>query len=372
MIPIYRPYSAKNTKKYLNQVVDDNWFTHGGYFNKAVEEKLKSITGSKHVLLLNNGTSATHLLSKALLKKRKIKKVICPNGVYVAAWNSFLFDGKVKLELLDLDEKTWNYDKKILEQKLSTEDPATTAILVVHNIGNPFQFNFGNYLTVEDNCEGFLGKYHNGLLTGTKCLASSVSFFGNKNITCGEGGAVFTDDTEIYEYIATVHGQGQSNTRFIHSELGNNFRMTNLASAVLYSQLENLDEIMEKKDKLFSAYRKAFKDNQSLEIQKVENGNSHSRWMFGIRVENSEYVKAAKYFHENGIETRPMFYSALHQPYLSEFIQNGTVSVGEDKITKKLNKEVVILPSYPDLTTDEVHHIINTTNNYMRYIENIK
>jgi perosamine synthetase len=365
MIPIYRPYSAKNTKKYLNQVVDDNWFTHGGYFNRAVEEKLKDISGSKYVLLLNNGTSATHLLSKALFKKRQIKKVICPNGVYVAAWNSFLFDRNVKLELLDLDPYTWNYDKNILEQKLASEDPSTTAVLVVHNIGNPFEFNFGNFLTVEDNCEGFLGKYHDGVLTGTKCLASSVSFFGNKNITCGEGGAVFTNDTAVYEYISAIHGQGQSNTRFSHSELGNNFRMTNLASAVLYSQLENLDEIMEKKEKLFNAYKKAFENNEKLEPQKIENGNIHSRWMFGLRIMDSKYPEAMKFFYENGVETRPMFYSASDQPYLTSFIETGIVTVNSEKITKKLNEEVVILPSYPDLSLDEFNHVINTVNNYI-------
>lgn len=366
MISIYRPYAAQNTKKYLAKVADDNWYTYGGYFSRAAEEHLKNLSGSKHVLLVNNGTSATHLLSKALLKKRNIKKVICPNGVYVAAWNSFLFDGNMQIELLDLDPHTWNYNKKLLHEKLAAEDPNHTAVLVVHNIGNPFQFDFGDFLVVEDNCEGFLGTYYGGALTGTKCLASSVSFFANKNITCGEGGAVFTDDTDICEYITTIHGQGQSNTRFIHSELGNNFRMTNTAAAILYSQLESLDEIMEKKTKLREMYKEALGDEEGIEIQAVEKGADHSKWMLGLKVDGSEYAKASKYFAGHNIETRPMFYSASEQPYLQNFIASGTVIVGPDQVARSLNKEVVILPSYPDLSTEEFRHIITTTKNYAK------
>ena len=90
MIPIYRTYKAKNTKKYLAKVVEDNWYSYGGYFYDYSVSMLKERLDAKYVLLTNNGTSATHLLAKILKHKRPIRNIVTQNGAYVAAWNSFL------------------------------------------------------------------------------------------------------------------------------------------------------------------------------------------------------------------------------------------------------------------------------------------
>lgn len=366
MIPVYKPYIAPNTKKYLEKVVEENWFSTGGYFYEAVQERLKTLLKAKYVLPVNNGTSATYLLSKILLnKKNTIKKLICQNSVYVAAWNSFLFDKNLELEILDIDLETWNYNKQTLEKQLEIENPNETALLVVHNIGNPFSHNEKNFLVVEDNCEGFLGKYHNQKNTGTECLASSISFFANKNITCGEGGAVVTNDEESYEVAKIFHGQGQSKIRFIHSEMGNNFRMTNLAAAVLLSQIECLDQILEEKERVFSFYKDAFSGLEKIEIQKTDSDSKHSGWMFGIRIKNGNYSEMRDYFEENGIETRPAFYSASDQPYLKNSDLSKFVKIHDDKNTKILNKEGLILPSYPSLTDDELKKIATAVTNYV-------
>ena len=122
-----------------------------------------------------------------------------------------------------------------------------TAILVVHNIGNiinvpKLKLEFPNTVILEDNCEGFLGKYDNKY-TGTESFASSISFFGNKTITSGEGGAFITNDDDVFEYINKIKSQGQSNEKFIHDVLGYNYRMTNIQAAILYGQLDSLSEI---------------------------------------------------------------------------------------------------------------------------------
>jgi perosamine synthetase len=317
-----------------------------------------------HVLLTNNGTTATHLLAKALKSKRKIKNVICPNGVYVAAWNSFLFDNDMTLKLVDLSPDTWNYDEEQLLSAIKNENPEETAILLVHNIGNPFEIKNDKFLIVEDNCEGFLGKYHTGRMTGTEHLASSISFFANKNITCGEGGAFITNDEELYELSRTIHGQGQSSERFIHSHLGYNYRMTNLTSAVLLSQLEVLDTVMEKKNELFSIYRQSFSSYENICVQNVKETCQHSNWMFGVRIRGSEFKTAKQFFEKNGIEIRPMFYSVSQQPYMKDYITTGLVKYENDTNACLLNKETVILPSYPDLSKKEQAHIIETVKRY--------
>lgn len=368
MIPVYKPYIAPNTKKYLEDVINSNWLSSGGYYYDAAKSKLEDLLNVKHVLLTNNGTTATHLLAKSLKHKRNIKKVICPNGVYVAAWNSFLFDNDMTLKLVDLSLDTWNYDKEQLSLAMKNESPEETALLLVHNIGNPFEIKDHDFLIVEDNCEGFLGKYHKGKMTGTEHLASSISFFANKNITCGEGGAVITNDEEVYELCRITHGQGQSSQRFIHSHLGYNYRMTNLTAAVLLSQLEIVDEIMNIKEELFNTYKTSLQSEENIHVQTVLDGCKHSNWMFGIRVDGSTYEKAKTYFDSKGIETRPMFYSACKQPYMQNYIDNETVQIANQEKADFLNKEVVILPSYPDLSKDEQTHVIETVKRYASLI----
>lgn len=369
MIPVYRIYRAKNTKKYLARVVEDNWFSHGGYFYDYAGSMLRERLGVKYVLLTNNGTTATHLLAKILKHKRPIRNVVTQNGSYVAAWNSFLFDGDVSLSIADLDLSTWNVDKNDVLGLLSQFSPEDTAIALVHNLGNPVQLDFGDFLTVEDNCEGLFGTYHSGTSTGTRCLASSVSFFANKNVTCGEGGAVVTNDEESFVYATSVHGQGQSSKRYVHDKLGYNYRMTNLAAAVLCAQLEVADEILEKKSTLFSYYRSALSSIEGLHFQEVEEGCSHSNWMCGMRIENSIYDMAEAFFKRAGVEVRPMFYPASRHTHISSLIDGGQVKISGENVAAQLNQECVIVPSYPGLTAAEQKQIVAVVKDYKRFID---
>lgn len=367
MIPVYRIYKTKNTKKYLEKVVEDNWYSHGGYFYDYAKSMLKDRLGVKHVLLTNNGTTATHLLAKILKNKRSIKNIVTQNGSYVAAWNSFLFDSDMTIDIADLDINTWNVDRTELLNMLTQSSPEETAVLLVHNIGNPVEFDSGDFLTVEDNCEGLFGRYYGCRPTGTNCLASSVSFFANKNITCGEGGAIATNDEESYLYAASVHGQGQSSKRYVHDKLGYNYRMTNLAAAVLCSQLEQIDEILEKKNDLFSFYRSSLSSVDGIYLQKTESDCVHSNWMFGMRVEGSNYDVAEGFFRDRGVEIRPMFYPASSHTHIKSLINNHKVRISKEDIATKLNQECVIIPSYPDLTPGEREHIVEVVKSYRQF-----
>ncbi|MFM7725406.1 MAG: DegT/DnrJ/EryC1/StrS family aminotransferase, partial [Flavobacteriales bacterium] len=153
---------------------------------------------------VNNGTCATHMLALGLrYKYPHIKRLLVPNNVYVAAWNSFLYSGGFELVPVDADIDTWNMDAELIGS--AARD---TALLVVHNLGNIFhvpaiQERYPDLLVVEDACEGLFGKYGESH-AGTRSVMGSVSFFGNKTITSGEGGAVFTQDEELFEYLNSV------------------------------------------------------------------------------------------------------------------------------------------------------------------------
>jgi len=360
MIPIYKPYLPTHILKHAHDALDSGWVSSVGKYKDLATTKLQEVVGINNILLVNNGTSAMHLVAKALkYKYPNIRSIIVPNNVYVAAWNAFLFDRDYSLKPIDADLNTWNFNLKNLHPQ--TEE----AILFVHNLGNIINVPnlrsvFPDTIFVEDNCEGFLGKY-NGRHSGTESFCSAVSFFGNKNITSGEGGAVYVRDDDVFEYLCRCHGQGQSDKRYVHNFLGYNYRMTNIQASILYGQLEYLHEIIERKELVFERYREAFKNTEGILMQDVEDGAKHSNWMMGIRViNNSCYEKAEIFFGENQIEIRPMFYPMSAHNHLLNYTH-----IDNELNARQLAKECFILPSYPELKSGEIDLIIKNVKKYL-------
>lgn len=359
--------------QYAHEALDSTWISSQGKYLSLVTERLQNLLHTPYIIPLNNGTSACHLMAKALYRDRPPpfgmkKKIIVPNNVYVAAWNAFLFDNNYHLIPVDANLDTWNVDLDKLGAAITANPDAD--VLIVHNIGNvinvpKLQEKFSSTYFVEDNCEGFLGAY-GSLVSGQAGFASAVSFFGNKNITSGEGGAFITNSENAYEYAKVLQGQGQSQTRFIHNELGYNYRMTNIQAAILYGQLDYLQEILTLKRNIFDTYRAAFANRDEVRIQISEEGTVNANWMFGVRVLGQEsYDQAQAYFSTHGIEIRPMFYSISAHAHLQN---NQNIEPCDNLVADLLNKECFILPSYPELTADEQTYIINTTNEYIAQI----
>ncbi len=208
---------------------------------------------------------------------------------------------------------------------------------------------------------GFLGKYE-GKFTGSESLCSSISFFGNKTITSGEGGAFVTSDEEIFEFINTTKNQGQSDSKFIHNVLGYNYRMTNVQAALLYGQLCDLNEIQQRKSYVFEEYTKNLESVDNICFQKIEPGTDHSKWMFGVRFTDftiTEKKLLELYLFESGIDVRPMFYDIKKHDYLKEI----------DAVTKnaqQLQEQCLIFPSYPELTKSQIKYITNKIKKFLK------
>lgn len=362
MIPIYKPYFTEANLKYAHDAINSGWVSSQGEYLELAKNKLKEILGCKYLILTNNGTTATHLLAIALkFKYPHIKRIIVPNNVYVAAWNSFLFDKNYELIPIDADLETWNANLSTIEPHLDE----STAILVVHNIGNVVNVpllkqKFPNTVILEDNCEGAFGKYEEKY-TGTECFASSISFFGNKSLTSGEGGAFITNDSEVFEYINVVKNQGQSDIKFVHNCLGYNYRMTNIQAAILYGQLLDFDYIIKQKQHIYKTYIDNLKELKNIKFQKIESNTTHSMWMFGVRFCNFSVdikKKLELYLFENQIDTRPMFYDINSHIHLSNIPSDNTNA-------KILSNEVLILPSFPNLTDGQILFICTKIKSFL-------
>jgi perosamine synthetase len=366
MIPIYQPYLTKNNLKHAHKALDSGWISSQGEYLDLTKNLLKSKAkyNNHKIVLTNNGTTATHLLALALqYKYPSIKKIIVPNNVYVAAWNAFLYTQKYELIPVDANLYTWNFEDSYLEELLDEE----TAVLIVHNIGNiinvpKLKQKFPNTIFVEDNCEGFLGSYGDKP-SGSECFASSISFFGNKTITCGEGGAFITSDDELFSYINTVKNQGQSHKKFIHDYLGYNYRMTNIQAAILYGQLNDLDWIINQKKNIFNQYRSILK-LPNISFQHIDPDTSHSNWMLGMRFLDFDLEKKKSlelYLYEAGIDTRPMFYDIHQHKYLKP------IKCVSNENSKILQNQCLMVPSYPTLSESQISFICDKIIHFLKY-----
>jgi len=370
MVPVYKPYLPVLVKNYARDAINSGWISSKGIYVQLAEKKLRELFGYKYVILTSNGTTAMHLVAKALKYKHpNINSLYVPNNVYVAAWNAFLYD-KDHYTLIPFDANldTWCFDINSYKEYIENFglQSKTHAMLVVHNISGivnipKLKRDYPELIIAEDNCEGFLGK-HEGKYTGTESLCSAISFFGNKSVTAGEGGAFITNDEDIYLYIDRLHNQGLSQKRFIHNVLGYNYRMTNLQAAILFGQLMCIKDIVKKKKSLFDYYRSELK-SEDIEFQIPEEGCDLSNWMFGFRIHKQiSYDKAELFFNDRGIEIRPMFYPINKHEYLKNI-------TGIMDIATRLNKECILLPSYPDISEKDREKVVSVTK---KYIEEIK
>lgn len=402
-IPIYKP-DIDNYKKSAIDAIESGWISNYGQYIEKAEKLLCDILGVKYCILMNNGTSATKCLFLALrYKYPDLEHIYLPNNTFVAPYNCALdvYNDKVNQEregeffsLMKLEINGVNIDTSD-EYILSLRK--NSAIVIVHNLG--YVVNVPkikrlrpDIIIVEDNCEGIFGRYetidenkierhidkriegskednkednkYSDKYTGTECLCSSVSFYANKTITTGEGGAFFTNDEEIYNHIRLVYSHGMSNERYIHCELAHNFRMTNVQAAFLYDQLLDLNSILEKKSNVFSVYDILLGDLfQNGIVSKPENsiGTRAAKWMYSLITPGINYNSIGKFLEEKGIDTRPFFYDANDHKHISICNKYGK---------SELFEYGIMLPSYPSISVEEQTYIVNCIREYI--LEKVK
>ena len=360
MIKIYEPYKISSSVERVCRAVSEGNLTYQNEDVGIATKLVSEIHNNRPAILMFNGTCATHMAFKALkLKVPNLKRVIVPNNVYVAAWNSALMDNdNITLVPIDADEKTWCIDTKKLADELKTSDPSETGVLIVHNVGGivnvpKLKREWPDFAFIEDNCEGLFGKYE-GLPTGTESIASSISFYANKTVTCGEGGALIVSDEKIHSVLNRQYSQGQTSVRYVHDILAYNYRITNIQSSMLIEQLKIRDEILEKKKQVFDFYRKNL--SNTFIRQQDEANTQHSHWMFAIRLENSNYHTDICNLI-SGFETRPMFYPMSSHIHLKSFSRED-----DEVVAKKLSNECFMLPSHPNLSINDLEFVVNSLN----------
>ena len=365
MIPIYIPYIHKYKASAI-KAIENGWISNYGINVTNAEQKLKNILDVEYCILMNNGTAATHLLFLALkFKYPEINKIYVPNNVFVAPWNCALMEyEKSQLEVMKINPETLNIDTS--EEYIKSLDK-NSCVLIVHNLGNIVNVPRlkrlrPDLIFIEDNCEGLFGKYENEYSgTSNVSLCSAVSFYANKLLTTGEGGAFFTNDKDVYEHIKSTYSHGMTKERYIHDRLAYNYRMTNVQAGFLYDQLNDIEHILELKNILFKNYD-CFLENliKKGKIRKIkfEENTVQSQWMYCIIIDNLDYKDFENYMNEKLIQIRPFFYDIRRHKHLKDI----KVNYKECNIPQN----GVMLPSYPNLELKKQEYISNCIKEYIK------
>ena len=251
MIPVYRPDLSGNEKKYLNECIDSSWISSKGEFIEKFEKYFCKFTNIKYATTVSNGTVAIHLALKVLNIKNN-DEVIVPTFTYIASVNPIIEVG-AKPVFVDSNINDWQINVNDIETKI-TEN--TKAIIVPHLYGQSAQMdeilkiaNKYNLYIIED-CAEALGTLYKNKHVGNFGDIATFSFFGNKTITCGEGGMIASNKKELIDLSKNLKNQGISeHKQYWHIRLGYNYRMTNMQAAVGLAQIERINEIILKKDK---------------------------------------------------------------------------------------------------------------------------
>ena len=369
MIPVNEPLLTGNEKKYLIECIDTGWISSEGPFIRKFEEGMANITQRKHGIAVCNGTVALEA-AVAALDLQPGDEVILPAFTIISCAAAIVRRGCVPV-LVDSEPMTWNMDVSGLESKITSR---TRAIMVVHIYGLPVDMDpvlalaHKHGLKVIEDAAEMHGQSYNGRPCGSFGDISTFSFYPNKHITTGEGGMILTDDDALAERCRSLRNLCfMPKKRFVHEELGYNFRMTNMQAALGVAQLERLDEFVTRKRKMGRLYSELLADVPGLQLPPARAAYAESiYWVYGVVLKDEVPFDAEEAMQQLGelkIGTRPFFWPMHEQPV---FAQMGLFSGERYPTAEKLARRGFYIPSGLALTDDQMKRVVEGVRRVMR------
>ena len=346
-----------NEKKYVLDALETGWISSIGKYIEEFEKSFASYHGVKHAVATHNGTIALHL-ALASAGIREDDEVIVPDLTFIATANSVRYCNAIPV-LTDVDLNTWNLDTASLLKNITAK---TKAVIPVHLYGNPASMEEimriareRDLLLIED-CAEATGAKIGGKRVGTFGDIGVFSFFGNKIITTGEGGMCITDNDELAGRMRILRDHGMNlKKKYWYDHLGFNYRMTNLQAAVGLAQLEQLDDLLLKRGKIFGFYREALKIHPGIVFQETGE-NEFVNWLVTVRIRGCTCDQRDHIMEElkkENIDSRPVFYPIHQMPFYqsSEFIRQRYPN------STTISNEGISLPTFIDLTEEDIRYI---------------
>ncbi len=343
--------------QYVQEAFDSNWVAPLGPNVNEFEKELAAKVGSKHAAAMTSGTGAIHLALKAAgVGEGDI--VFCPTLTFSATANPIIYQNATPV-FIDSDYETWNMDPKALEAAFEKYGNKVKVVLVVHLYGLSADMDkimeiCSRYdVTVIEDAAESLGAYYKGKHTGTFGEFGVFSFNGNKIITTSGGGMLVSDDEEKIKKVRFWSTQSRDAARhYQHSELGFNYRMSNVVAGIGRGQLKVLDQRVAKKKYIFEFYKRELSELESVEFMPINDWNEPNYWLSVMTLNGSvRPLDVMEALEKENIESRPVWKPMHMQPFFADYDY-----IGGD-VSKKLFENGVCLPSDTKMTDGDLERI---------------
>lgn len=331
------------------------------------EKKMSSFAGTKYAVAVNSGTSALHLIVRSMGIGEGDVVITTPFS-FIASSNCILFE-KGKPLFVDIEEETLNLDPNKVEKKLASLEKKqldkVKAMLVVDAFGQPADWDrfkeIGkkyNLKLIEDSAEA-LGSEHKSKRAGSLGEVGVFAFYPNKQITTCEGGIIVTDDEELARLARSMRnqGRGEGSGWLDHERLGFNFRMDELSAALGCSQMERIEEILEKREKVAGRYGEKLAGVEEVQVPFIAPYISKMSWfVYVIRLERGiDRNGVIKYLNEEGVQCKPYFTPIHLQPFYKKMFG---YKEGDFSITEDVTGRTIALPFFNNLKEEQIDYVV--------------
>jgi perosamine synthetase len=359
-IPVAMPDLSGNEEKYVVDAIRSTWISSTGSYIQRFEKEFAELCQTRAAIGVSNGTVALHLALLAM-DVRPGDEVLVPSLTYIATANAVRYVGAEPV-FVDVDPETWCINPTLLEDNITRR---TKGIIAVHLYGHPADMDAINHIAavhglwvIEDAAEAHLAEYK-GRPVGGFASVATFSFYGNKIFTSGEGGALTLNDPQMEVRIRTLRGQGMDpQRRYYFPITGYNFRLTNVACALLCGQLERRDYIISRRQWIYEQYRDRLAVIPGINYQPAASWAKPAHWLFCITIDEAEYGhsrdEVITRLDEAGIETRP-FFIPLHT--LPPFREESRVRGEHLPMTDRLSATGINLPTFTGMTEQEIERV---------------
>jgi pyridoxal phosphate-dependent aminotransferase EpsN len=362
------PHMSGNEQKYIQEAFDTNWIAPLGNNVNEFEKGLAHYSGMKGASVVTSGTAAIHLALR-LLNIKEGDIVFCSSLTFVASVNPILYQGATPV-LIDSEPDTWNMSVPALERALADAKKMgklPKAVIIVNLYGQSARMDELMELcdaygvpVVEDAAES-LGSEYKGKKSGTFGKFGIYSFNGNKIITTSGGGALVSDDLEALQKSRFLATQARDQAiHYEHTEMGYNYRMSNIVAGIGRGQLEVLDARVEARRKVFDRYYQVLKDAKGISFQPELADTKSNRWLTALTVDPAvagiTRTELIEKLGEANIEARPVWKPMHLQPLFKGILYYSHQE--DNSVSDKLFENGFCLPSGSNLTESEQDKVI--------------
>jgi dTDP-4-amino-4,6-dideoxygalactose transaminase len=343
--------------QYVQKAFDTNWIAPLGENVNEFEKELATKVGSKSAAALSSGTGAIHLALRAAgVGEGDI--VFCPTLTFSATANPIIYQNAIPV-FIDSNHETWNMCPKALEEAFE-KFPEVKAVIVVHLYGLSADMDKimdickkNNVVVIEDAAES-LGGYYKGQHTGTFGDYGIFSFNGNKIITTSGGGMLVSNNEERISKVRFWATQSRDQARhYQHSELGFNYRMSNVVAGIGRGQLKILDKRVEKKKYIFEFYKRELGHLDGVEFMPINEWDAPNYWLSSMTLSGQvRPIDIMEALEKENIESRPIWKPMHLQPFFEKYD-----FVGKD-VSEQLFENGVCLPSDTKITDEDLERVV--------------